>query len=205
MRNQLVELQLARHVEVHDARDVRARTGGPEAGELQLLAPAHELPPRNLEHRVVRHHAQDEARAARAQRAERLERHLRDADDLERVVDTAAAELADGLDRVAFGGVHGVRCAELLGQPQLAVEQVDGDHLLGPRERRSLHDVQADTAAPEDGDPGAGLHLRVVEHSRHACRDPATHERDLVERRVFANRDRARLRDDRVLGERGDE
>ena len=140
--------------------------------------------------------------AAGAQHAERLLGGLLQADGLEGVVHAAAGELAHLADRVALRRVDGVGGAELAGQLELRLEHVDGDDLAGAGDGGALDAVEADAAAPDHGDGGAGLDLGGVEHRADAGGDAAADQRGPVERHVLADLHEAVLVDEHLLGER---
>ena len=105
-------------------------------------------------------HADHDGGAALADHVVRLERGLGQTDDLERVVDAAAAgELLHLRDRVALAGVDEVGGAVLLGALALHLDRVDRDDPRRARDARALDDGLADTAATDDGDGRAGVHL----------------------------------------------
>src|SRR5262249_8779904 len=132
---------------------------------------------------------QDALPAAVADRLERLPHHGGVTARLEGEVRAAAGQLLDGGrgGPVVVRGVHQVGGAQLFRLLQPLRLQVHGDDLLRPRDARALDDVQADGAAAEDGDRGAGRHLRGVEDRANPRGDGAAEEADPVERGVRAD------------------
>src|SRR5690606_20587588 len=98
------------------------------------------------------------------------------ADDFEAVVEAAAAgEFGEGGGD--FVGGDGVGGADLLGQFVLGLERVDGEDGAGSGDARALDHGEADAAAADDGDGGAGADLGGVDGGADAGGDAAADER----------------------------
>src|SRR5690606_27945369 len=98
------------------------------------------------------------------------------ADDFEAVVEAAAAgEFGEGGGDFLRG--DGVGGADLLGQFVLGLERVDGEDGAGPGDARALDHGEADAAAADDGDGGAGADLGGVDGGADAGGDAAADER----------------------------
>src|SRR5881409_2640646 len=160
---QIVDLEPAAEVEVGEHHEVAARAGRAVAATEDRLVLVegvdHEVEPR-----ADLGHADDGERAARAERVERLADDGEVADRLEGVVGAAAREIADGGDRVVLPGVDRVRGTETARQLELRGHDVDRDDLGRPRQHAALHAGEPDAAEAEDGDRGAGLDARPIEH-----------------------------------------
>src|SRR5512132_1073805 len=108
----------------------------------------HRLEDRQLDLVIGRQRNEDQ-RAAAAQRAVGLLERARGDRQGDRLV--GAAERLDRLDRVLLGGVDGELGAELAGEVELLVVDVDGDH--APAGDRGVLDREvAEAADAEDGD-----------------------------------------------------
>src|SRR3546814_12843486 len=84
---------------------------------------------------------------------------------LEGVIDTAPCRCADRLHGAFLCGIKGVGGAELAGQRQLVVEDVDGNDALGAGQARAEQRGEADAAEADHGDRTAG----ADETGRAAC------------------------------------
>src|SRR6266545_7723858 len=193
VRDQIVDVDLAVHVPVDDPGHIGAATCAakrrafpdPAGDELErprfdLLASAGD--------------ADDHRHAPAAVAAlQSLAHHLDIADAFETIVGAAARELHQIRYEIALDllWIDEMRHAELAGQRLAPRIQVDADDHVGADHARTLHDVEADAAQPEDDDVGAGLHLGGVNDRADAGGDAAADIADLVEGRVVADfRDR---------------
>jgi hypothetical protein len=94
-----------------------------------------------------------------------------------------------------------VRGAEGHGHVQLVVQHVHGDYLARAGDGAALDAVKPDAAAAEDGDGGAGLHLRRVDGGADASGNAAADQRGLSEGDVLVDLDGGNVRHDAVAGE----
>src|SRR5207247_1568461 len=115
-----------------------------------------------------------------------------------------AGTFGDGRTRTRRPGVHGVRRAELLGEAELPLVQIDGDDRVRAREHRTLDDVEPDAARAEDRDRLPGLHARGVDDRADAGHHAAADQAGAVERHVGRDRDAGVLRHDGELRHRAD-
>src|SRR6266851_9162236 len=189
MGDQLVDLDLAVHVPVDDARDVaaaaRAAKGGafPDPTGDQLKRPRADLLPRGGD-------ADDDADAPAAMRAFERLAHRRDiADAFEAVIGPALGQIDEIGHEVALdlARVDEMGHAEGFGQGTAARVDVDPDDHIGADHAAALHDIEPDAAEPEHDDPGAGLDLGGVDDGADPGRHAAADVADLVEWRVLAD------------------
>src|SRR5215468_2529373 len=205
--DQLVQLQVARPVEVHHPRDVVERVAGADKAALEALLEQGQQRAGQLDGvlggvgQPGHHH-----RAALADRVERVRDDLggHDAHGDDRLVGAhAAGQLGDQLLGL-LGGLAAVRRTKLLRDLPLVGQRVDRHHVLGAGQRGSLDGVDADAADAIDRDGVARLGGRGVHRGAEAGGHPAADEHDLVQRQVRIHLDGGALGDDRTLGERAD-
>ena len=199
-----VDLDLAGHVLVDHAGEIRAAADAPEGGAAPDAA-GDELERAGRDLLARTGDADDHGLAPALVAALQGRAHDVDvADALERVVDAAIGQVDDDvLDRVVVvGRVDEVRGAERAREVELGRVDVDGDDPAGLGHHRALDHGQADAAEAEHGHAGPGLDLRGVEHRADAGGDAAAEQADLVERRRRVHLGGGDLGDDRVLRER---
>src|SRR5579872_861982 len=198
--DQVVDIDLAVHVPIDDARHVGAAARPAKGGALPD-APGDELerPRRNL--LAGAGDADDDADPPAAMTAFKRLTHRRDiADALEAVIGAALGEVDEIGHEVALDllRVDEMRHAEFFGERAPRRVDVDTDDHLGADHPRALHDVEPDPAEPEHDDLGAGLDLRGVDDRADPRRDAAADVADLVEGGVLADFG------DRDLGQHGE-
>ena len=171
VRDQRVDLDLAVHVPVDDARHVGAAARAAERRALPDAA-GDQLERARRDLLAGAGDADDDAHAPAAMAAlERLAHQLDVADALEAVVGAAAGELDEVGDEIAADLVR----VDEVGHAEAAADglarrvEVDADDLVGAGDARALHDVEADAAEPEDDDVRARLDLRREDAPRR-CR-----------------------------------
>ena len=199
-----VDRQLALLVERDEARDVAHRHAASHVAALDGLLLADQ--PALLEREVG-----GDRRQARRHRGAAPARHqigrlhgLDGAGEVEGVVDAAVGEVAHLLHVVGVLGVHRVGGAELAGQAELVVGEIDRDDAAGAGQHRTHQAAQADAAQADDGDRAAGLDLRGVDHGADAGDHGAAEQRRDIERQARVDHhDRAAI-DDGVFGVAGD-
>src|SRR5881628_1939295 len=179
-RDELVDLEPAAEVEVGEHREVAARAGRAVAAAEDRLVLVEGVD-HEVERRADLRHADDGERAARAEGVERLADDGDAADRLEGVVGAPARQVADGGDGVVLGRVDRVRGAETPRQLELRGHDVDRDDPGRPGQHAALHAGEPDAAEAEDGDRGAGLDARPIEHRADPRHDAAADQRRAVE------------------------
>ena len=145
-----VQLDVARHVaDRHAAADVAAL-------ERALLADQGDLGQREavVGVRQARRHRGAAAPGHLPGEFHRLDRP----GHLEGEVDPARGRVAHRLGAVRIAGIEGVGRAELAGERQLVLDEIEGDDPPGAGEPRAEHRVQADPAEADDRDRLAGHH-----------------------------------------------
>jgi hypothetical protein len=187
--DEIVDVDLAFHVPVDDARHVGAAARTAERGALPD-APGHQLERACPDFLTGAGDADDDRHAPAAVAAlEGLAHHVHIADALEAVVGAAAGELDQVRHEVAlhFLRVHEVRHAELAGE-RLARGFTSTPMILSaPAMRAPWTDVQADPAEAEHDDVRAGLDLGGVDDGADSGGHTAADVADLVEGRVLAD------------------
>lgn len=119
-------------------------------------------------------------------------------------IDAAIGRLEDLFDAVGIAGVEGVGSAELTGQRQFIVVDVDGDDAAGPRDDGTEHARQADAAEADDSDHVTGLGLGRVDRGTDAGDDGTAEQGGILERHVLGDLLHRVARHDGVLGEAGE-
>src|SRR5690606_2619138 len=204
MRDQIVDVDLAFHVPVNDARNVGTTARAAEGATLPDT-PGNQLEGAGRDLGTGFGHPDDDRLAPAAVAAfERLAHDLGVADALEGVVGAAVAQLNDVIHHVFdVVGIHKVGHAELAGHGLALRVDVGADDLVGADHLGPLDHVQADAAQPEHHDVGAGLDLSGDQHGAQAGGDTAADIADLVEGRVFTHLGQRDLRHHDMVGKRG--
>ena len=120
---------------------------------------------------------------------------------LEGEVDPALGRGAHLLDAVRIAGAERRAGAELAGERQLVVVQIDGDEAACADQLRGEQRVQPDAAEADHRDGGARLHPGGVDHRADAGQHGAAEQRGLLERQRGVDPDRRVARDHGALGE----
>src|SRR5690606_4711607 len=187
MGDEIVDVDLALHVPVHDLRYVGASTRTTERSALPH-ASGDELERAGSDLLACARHADDYGNAPAAMAALQSLTHQVDvAHALEAVVGTAVGETDEVRDQVLadFLRIDEMRHAELLGELFALRVDVDADNHVRADHARALNDVQADAAQAKDHDFRAGLNLGGIDHGTDTGRDAAADVADLVEWRVL--------------------
>src|SRR5215467_13101116 len=148
----LVELEASLPIQLDVTRHVHLEAVGSHAAALDpLLAEEHGA----VELDLLPHgdHADDRRGATRADAIEALLGGDLEPDGLERVVDTAVGEIANGLHGVVALGVDAMSGAELLGRGELGIDGVHRDDHARPRDARALDAGEAPPPPPPHRPP----------------------------------------------------
>src|SRR5262249_2737828 len=185
-RDQLVDLELAAHVEIDELRHVAPHVGRAVERSDQRLLLQRQHDARHGDVEAEPRHPDHHRLAAAFHREESLRDDRGRADHLEGVVYAeAASQLLDGRGHLrSTRGVDQVGGTELLRQLELRLREVDADDARRPAQRGALDAVQADAAAAEDRDRLAGLHLGGVDHRPDAGHHPTADQAGTIERDV---------------------
>src|SRR5690606_25558828 len=116
----------------------------------------------------------------------------------------AAGDAADELDGVAAAGIERVGGAELLGELQLAVVEIDGHDRRRAREVRPGDGGVADAAAPEDRDALAAGDTASVDGRADAGHHPAAEQAGGGGRRLRVDLGALARSDEGLVGEGAD-
>ena len=207
VRDETVERQATRAVDGERGQEVPLGTRG--AVDRAEDAPLH---PRNRarrhgQHRVLARDPDQDRGAAIAGREDGRLHRLSLARRLDRVVDAAAADLADGVRRRfrAPGPDDAARGAERLRRVDLGLRHVDGDHRLGTDGNRRHQGGEADAAAADHGDPVARPDGGRLPDGADTGRDRAADEGRDVEGDIVRDPNARALGNDAGLGERREE
>src|SRR5262249_37735374 len=111
--------------------------------------------------------------------------------------------LANLLGAIRFAGVEGVGGAELTGQSQFLVGQVDRDDALRAGDARAEEAAQADAAETDDRHHVAGPHARGIDGGADAGLHRAAEHGRIDERHALVDLYQRGAGDHRVLGEAG--
>mmetsp|Transcript_84851 Transcript_84851/g.252925 ORF Transcript_84851/g.252925 Transcript_84851/m.252925 type:complete len:572 (+) Transcript_84851:157-1872(+) len=200
-----VDLHLAVHVCVHEARHLRAALEATEGCALPLPAGDELEGPRGDLLASTRNTDDDALPPADVAGLQRGAHHLHVARAVEGVVH-AEVRHADNLrlHSPALGqllGVDGVCGAPLLGELQLGGQEVHGDDLGRAGLHEALHHAQAHGAHAEDGGRGTALHLSGVPNGAPAGGDAAAQEADPLQWSIPADLRQRLCMQDAVLCE----
>src|SRR5262245_55135630 len=198
-RDHLVELELPLTIQFDVARHVDLEAVRAHGAALDLLL-AQERRAVELDLLADRDHADDRRGAARTQTLEHLLGRLLEADRLERVVHAGARELADRLDGIRRGGVHGVRGAELLCRLELVGDDVHRDDHPRTGDHRALDRREPDAAGAVHGHRRTRLDTRGVEDGADAGGHAAADQSRAIERHVVPHLHQPALVDQHLLG-----
>src|SRR5437879_2657851 len=189
VRDQRIDGDLLLHVPVHDLRYVGAPAGAAEGGALPYTA-RDQLEGTGLDLLARAGYADDDRHAPAAVTAfERLTHQIHVADAFEAVVRPPVGERHEVRYQIALDllGVHEMRHAEFLTQRLAIGVEIDTDDLVGARETRALHHVEADAAETEHDYVRAGFDLGGIDHGADAGGHAAADVADLVEGGVLAD------------------
>mmetsp|Transcript_139167 Transcript_139167/g.346900 ORF Transcript_139167/g.346900 Transcript_139167/m.346900 type:complete len:331 (-) Transcript_139167:631-1623(-) len=191
MRDILIDLHFARHVEVHKHGHLRLRFPAAEGGALpsaacdQLERPGGDL----LTGGRHTDHNRDAPTTGGA--LERRAHDLRIACAIEGVVHTELCHAHDlRLDALPLRKVlrvDSVRGTPLLGEFQLVRQQVHRDDPRGSCLHQALDDAQAHRANPEHSRCGTPLNLGCVPDGAPTCGDATAQKADLLQRCIPAD------------------
>src|SRR5579885_3430811 len=145
--DQLVDLELPRHVKVDHPREVVEDRGRAVGRADQAPLGADQRARVDLDGGAVLGEADDDAGGAAGDRVPGLLDGADVADRDDRVVGAAARELLDARRGVLARGVDRVRGAHRPGELELVVGDVHRDQRLGAREPAALDGVEADASA----------------------------------------------------------
>src|SRR5476649_1518686 len=203
VRDQIVDIDLAFHVPVHDLRHIGTSARTAERRALPFTA-RDQLERARADLFARRCHADDERLTPALVRAfQRLAHHLRVADTFERIVRAAIGELNDVVDHIRhFVRVDEMRHAELLRELYAARVDIDAYDLVGPDHLRALDHVQANATQPEHHHVRTGLDLRRIHDRTYARRHATTDVANLVEGRIFTDLRHGDFRHDDVVRKR---
>src|SRR5688572_27744841 len=166
--DQVVDVELALHVPVDDARHVGAAACAAEGGALPYAA-GDELEGARLDFLAGAGHADDHRHPPAAVAAlERLAHEIHVADAFEAVIRAAACELHYLGNNVLALRVDEVGQAELARQRLARGVEVDADDHVGAGDARALHYVEPDAAQTENRHLGPGLDLGGIDHRANA-------------------------------------
>src|SRR5690606_27230120 len=155
-RDHLVELQLAGHVEIHEAGHIHREAVRTHNRALNALF-AEEVRAVKFDVHADGDHADHVCCAAAPEHAESLFGRDLEADCFEGMMYAAAiGEFHHLRHRVARLCIHNIRCAELLGEVELGALHVDGDDAACARDGGTIDGGKADTAAANHGHGLAG-------------------------------------------------
>src|SRR5207248_2941333 len=155
--------ELARHVQVYEAREIIEDASGAVARAGQVLLVAVEV--QRIDGHPLRRSgcADDDTRSAWGKRVPRL-LHGRDtAHGDHRVLGAASVgQSSDALDHVVARSIDRVCSAERTRKLELVICNVDRDERVGAAQSPALNGVQPNTPGPEDCQAGTSLDSRGV-------------------------------------------
>ena len=209
MSNELIHLEIALQIVVHEAGELRAALDTAKSTALPHT-PSNELEGTGGDFLTRGSDADDDGLAPALVAG--LEGSAHDV-DVARAVEGVVAPSIRHLDELlldALGaqlaGVDEVGSAELLGPLLLGVVDVDDDDLAGLVLHRALDDGETDAARAEDGNVGALLHAALAGgddgRAVPGC-DAAAEQAGAVHGGLLGDGDDGDVRDDGVLGECG--
>ena len=203
MRNEIVDIDLAVHIPVDNARHIGAPARAAK-GRALPHATRHQLERSRRDFLTRARHADDSRNAPAAMAAfQRLPHGVHIADALEAVVRAAARQLHEMRNDIAVDllRIDEMRHAESPRHGLAFRIDVDADDHIGAHHLRALNDIEPNAAKPEDDDIGARFHLGRIDHRADARRHAAADVADLVERRVLADLRQRDFRQHRVIRE----
>ena len=198
--HELVEHELAVHVEIDVARHVEAETVRAHVGALDLLL-GEEVEAVQLDGLADRDHADNGGRAALAQHLPRLFGGLLETDCFEGILHAAARQRLDlghGVARDALTTSVAPNWRAISSLVSIMSTAMIRD---APAMRGALDHVQADAATADHGDGRYGRDCGGAEHGAEARRHRAADERGAVQRHVLADLHQGVLVDQHLLAE----
>ena len=185
MGDQIVNIDLAIHVPIHNLRHIRPPLRTAKRSALPN-PPRHQLKRARRNLLSCAGDANNDAFAPTLVTAlQGLSHDFRITDAFERVVHTAIGEIHNGLYGVVhIIGVDKIRHTKPLSQRLTPTVQVDTDNPLGPRQTGPLNNIQPNAPQTEYGHRGAGFYLCCIHHRTDSSGDAAADVTHLVKRRI---------------------
>src|SRR5262245_22115360 len=200
MRDELVDAEAAREVQLDEARQVIARARAP------IAAAADRALARDDRADVERHgsarggNADEHAGPTRAERVGRLGHRACVPHRDKREVHSAPCDRLHGGHGILAGGVHAMGRSQRPRMIEARRLHVDGDDRMRGDHVTALHDVETDAARPEHGHARPRGHRRGVDHRAHARHHRAADQGRAIEGHAFVDGDGAGFRHHRARG-----